>query len=94
MSPEQVARRVLVDAGLTDGGAKLERAVGALMGSRTQVQLSAQVEALSRVLLGLSRGRRGLALTVEDAEARRHALFALRALLHASACARVHGSRA
>ena len=68
MSPEQVARRVLVDAGLTDGGAKLERAVAALMGSRTQVKLSAQVEALARVLLGLSRGRRGLALTVEDAE--------------------------
>ena len=33
----------------------------ALMGSRTQVKLSAQVEALARVLLGLSRGRRGLA---------------------------------
>ena len=44
--------------------------MGALLGSGAAVQIDSQVEAMGRVLLGLSCGRRGLALMVEDAEVR------------------------
>ena len=71
MTLGQMVQRVLQDAGLSGGDDDvLERAVGALLGSGAAVQVPAQVEALARVLLGMSRGRRGLALTVEDAEVR------------------------
>ena len=67
----ETVQRVLQDAGLSGGDDDdFERAVGALLGSGAAVQVPAQVEALARVLLGMSRGRRGLALTVEDAEVR------------------------
>ena len=53
---------------LSPQAAELEQAVGALLGSSTRVQLGRQVEAMARVLLGLSRSRRGLALVIEDSE--------------------------
>ena len=71
---EQPLKRLLSDAGLEEEPA-LAATVGALLGGGSGVgesggggvQLSDLVTDMARLLLGLSRGRRGLALAVEGA---------------------------